>query len=509
MSYQRSKQTKTITPGSSNLLQRAAVNAAPANDSVPPVVHDVLNESGQPLDARTQAEMSSRFGHDFSQVRVHSDSRAAESARSVSALAYTVGHDVVFGAGQYQPGTTHGNKLLAHELTHTIQQGQANHTGGSLNISDPASAGEREADHAADTVLANHSPTGLALGRATPQIQRQVMPDAAKPADDLTTRSVSDLMADETYMDNHLKSIQFYSAELAVITYDDGSTFRLGLVPGYITAPVEGVDYRTLRETHIPIIPTEPGKLQYVPRGKAIFEQLPDDSKMSVGDVLKAFTATVTFKRDAGSKRIVPTRVNSITAPRLCAVLREAEAEYVKNFDAAAAGGKKVFEKLKVIVELVGLADAAATAAESAGTKAAGKAAGATTAASISAEKTLTAKFLELLKSKVAGSITVEGVGYGDIEVGMDGTQMIVRRSSIVNVSRIPNQGKLMQSVWESAAIQAAKQAGAKSVQIGVRTVQNAQWADYLMSRGYTMQVMDKMLGQFGVEQVLVLIKSI
>jgi hypothetical protein len=65
--------------------------------------------------------MELRFGHDFSQVRVHTDAKAAASARAVHALAYAVGRDVVFGAGQYVPGTSEGRRLLAHELTHVVQ----------------------------------------------------------------------------------------------------------------------------------------------------------------------------------------------------------------------------------------------------------------------------------------------------------------------------------------------------------------------------------------------------
>src|SRR5215216_4669784 len=69
--------------------------------SAPPIVEDVLRSSGQPLDASTRVLMEDRFGHDFSKVRVHSDARAASSARAVNAHAYTVGPQIVFGAGQY------------------------------------------------------------------------------------------------------------------------------------------------------------------------------------------------------------------------------------------------------------------------------------------------------------------------------------------------------------------------------------------------------------------------
>ncbi len=81
-----------------------------------------LRGGGQPLAKTTRDFFKPRFGADFSQVRVHTDSRAAELAKAVNARAFTVGQDVAFGAGQYSPTTTEGKKLLAHELTHTIQQ---------------------------------------------------------------------------------------------------------------------------------------------------------------------------------------------------------------------------------------------------------------------------------------------------------------------------------------------------------------------------------------------------
>ncbi len=102
-------------------LQRRAVGQGP--DVAPPIVHDVLRSPGRPLDDATRGFMESRFNHDFSGVRVHTDGRAAESARAVNALAYTVGRNVVFGERQYAPDTLSGRRLLAHELTHTVQQG--------------------------------------------------------------------------------------------------------------------------------------------------------------------------------------------------------------------------------------------------------------------------------------------------------------------------------------------------------------------------------------------------
>jgi hypothetical protein len=89
---------------------------------VPSIVREVLRSPGQPLDPATRAFMEPRFGHDFSNVRVHSSSTAEKSARDINAQAYTLGRNVVFVEGQYAPETTIGKKLLAHELTHVVQQ---------------------------------------------------------------------------------------------------------------------------------------------------------------------------------------------------------------------------------------------------------------------------------------------------------------------------------------------------------------------------------------------------
>lgn len=114
-------QKMSLSPVSS--VQRAA-NAEGGGGVAPPIVSNVLSSGGgQPLDAGTQQFMESRFGRDFSEVRVHTDSRAAESAAAIQARAYTSGRDVVFGQGEYRPGSVEGRRLLAHELGHVGQQG--------------------------------------------------------------------------------------------------------------------------------------------------------------------------------------------------------------------------------------------------------------------------------------------------------------------------------------------------------------------------------------------------
>ena len=89
------------------------------------IVGEVLRSPGEALDAQARGFFEPRFGRDFSQVRIHADGRDARSAQSIGARAYTVGRHIAFAEGQYAPGSDHGKHLLAHELTHTIQQGHA------------------------------------------------------------------------------------------------------------------------------------------------------------------------------------------------------------------------------------------------------------------------------------------------------------------------------------------------------------------------------------------------
>ena len=103
------------------IIQRKAADTTTSIEA-PPIVHQVLSSPGRPLDPGTRGFFESRFGFDFSQVRVHTGKKAEESAAAVNAVAYTVGPNVVFGTGRYLPSTSEGKRLMAHELTHVVQQ---------------------------------------------------------------------------------------------------------------------------------------------------------------------------------------------------------------------------------------------------------------------------------------------------------------------------------------------------------------------------------------------------
>lgn len=145
---------------------------AGARTAVPAIARQVLEDPGQALDTAIRVGMESRFGHDFSRVRVHADRTAADAASALGADAYTVGQHVVFGAGGYAPGTDKGSRLLIHELTHVMQQRPLVGGADEIGLGAAGDACEHEADRAAK------SPFGAIerprVGSTAPLVQRSV-----------------------------------------------------------------------------------------------------------------------------------------------------------------------------------------------------------------------------------------------------------------------------------------------------------------------------------------------
>lgn len=127
-----------------NALYRVA--AGPTPNEVPPIVHEVIKHTGQPIPSGVRQDMERLFGHNFSDVRVHTDSRAGTSAAAVAANAYTVGRHIVFAPGHYNPASAKGRQLLVHELTHAAAHPANKPTpSGKLRISSPHEPAEQHA----------------------------------------------------------------------------------------------------------------------------------------------------------------------------------------------------------------------------------------------------------------------------------------------------------------------------------------------------------------------------
>ncbi len=164
-------------------LQRAVGNAgtSAALEEERSPVHDVINSGGgSPLAPDVREDMEARLGHDFGDVRVHTDGAAHDSAKSVNAHAYTVGSNVVFQRDKYDPGSDAGKTMLAHELTHVSQQRSGAVDGtpadGGIRVSDPADRFEREAVSTAEAAMAGPVPAPPAPAGVS-AVQRQEAPE--------------------------------------------------------------------------------------------------------------------------------------------------------------------------------------------------------------------------------------------------------------------------------------------------------------------------------------------
>ena len=158
-------------------LQRAVGNAGVTGvmeEERSPVLDVVGSGGGAPLDKETRTDMEARLGHDFGDVRVHTDSRAHDSAQAVHAHPYTVGSNIVFQRDKYDPSSTEGRTMLAHELTHVVQQRSGPvdgaPAGGGIQVSDPSDRFEREAAANAERAISAPAPVAAASG---PAVQRQ------------------------------------------------------------------------------------------------------------------------------------------------------------------------------------------------------------------------------------------------------------------------------------------------------------------------------------------------
>ena len=172
------------TAGNAGVMQLLADAEGSGGDRSP--VHDVVGSGGgTPLDESTRSDMEGRFGQDFGDVRVHTDAQASESAESVGANAYTVGSDIVFRAGQFDAGSPTGQRTLAHELTHVVQQRAGPVDGsdapGGIKLSDPSDKFEQAAEQSANQIMSTAGPAAATGAQAAPTAQREEIPEEEEP----------------------------------------------------------------------------------------------------------------------------------------------------------------------------------------------------------------------------------------------------------------------------------------------------------------------------------------
>lgn len=195
-----------ITPGNRKLRQKSLSSKQDENTAgIPPIVPEVLHSEGKPLDSATRNTMESYFNRDFSQVRTHTDTKAARSAEVIDARAYSLGQDIVFGEGAFAPDETEGKKLLAHELAHVTQQTDESTelptSPDSLSVGNEADAEEHAAQQAADRMVAREDGDAIANQASSSSqpssglIRRQEVPGQEIPGNVDPTLRVSPFWA--------------------------------------------------------------------------------------------------------------------------------------------------------------------------------------------------------------------------------------------------------------------------------------------------------------------------
>jgi hypothetical protein len=292
----------------SDSTQRVAAPSAALGTATPDSVQQVLRSPGQSLDGTTRSAMESRFGHDFSQVRVHADPLAAESARAVGARAYTVGRHVVSGEGPLSASHPAQARLLAHELTHVVQQGDAEiGSRERLPVSrgrhDPA---EAEAERAARAVAEGQAPR-VSAGQHGPAVQRQ---EESEEADDEYTLN----WPTSTYRPTFLPPNMFQSSYSLTLDPEIQAQARAAMYLNSVLSPdsvrlgLLDLDWDSILGTPPPLwltAPALPAPAPLVPRGAGPSEPraaTPGDLFGAVMRIPAVDSALTTLRTDAESR---------------------------------------------------------------------------------------------------------------------------------------------------------------------------------------------------------------
>jgi hypothetical protein len=407
--------------------------AGAANAGASSIVREVLRSPGQPLDAESRAFFEPRFGRDLSDIRIHADARAAESAREAGARAYAYGRHIVFGDGHYAPGTEGGRALLAHEVAHTIQQEAS-----------PAKLGvQRDPD------------------------DKQV---AKKPAD--PREFINRMTTHELYIDNNIHKISFFGAEQAIIYYSNGSSLELGLVPRWMKAPFAEVDYHTPREALA--WSTSPGRTGFIR-----LAQVPPNAtfaEMQTRYFHEVDFVAIPIKDGA---RIVPNRVNMLTAPKLCSVLLHSEEKFEETTAFVAEFG------IQVALAIAEAATAAKLAPRGPSPIKAEMAKVTAFASARPVVRKLAAEMQELLVAGGSKDIAVEGVEFTGVEVSTQAGRLAVKRYLMVAENPGLGQGSVVRAAFEEAAVNIARINGLKTVTIDVGFIVNPGWRVILENLHY------------------------
>lgn len=297
---------------------------------------------------------------------------------------------------------------------------------------------------------------------------------AAQAVGDMTKR-LKFLQEQPTYIDNEIKEVNYFTAELAIIHYRDGTKYELGLVPKWMKPPVVEVDYLTPAEQIRPY--AEPsGRFGYM--NEPEMAQAP--RTMPYAELLKTYVHGVDFYVEKGTGRVIPSRINMLTAPNLCRILRDSLARYEENVELGATIGAKGTAIVGMYAGQGGLPTNTGVAATKMFVSRAAP------RVVLSQEgKQLAVEMDKLLASGASKDLEAGGVEFAGVEVTKKGSTLAVKR--FMSVAQTPGQGVgyRMAKEFEDAAAEVGRLNGAKTVTVDVGVIINPGWRKILELRGY------------------------
>jgi hypothetical protein len=288
------------------------------------------------------------------------------------------------------------------------------------------------------------------------------------------TKRLKFLQEQPTYIDNEIKEVNYFTAELAIIHYRDGTKYELGLVPRWMKPPVIEVDYFTPAEQIRPY--AEPsGRFGYM--NEAEMAQAP--RSMPYAELLKSYVHDVDFYVERGTGRVIPSRINMLTAPNLCRILFDSLRRYEENVELAVTIGLKGTAIVGMYAGQGGLPVNTGVAATKMFQSVA------TRVALSSTGRKLAREMDALLVSGGTKTLEAEGVQFAGVEVSKQGSVLAVKRFMSKALKPGQGAGYRMAKEFEDAAAEVGRLNGAKTVTVDVGIIINPGWRQILEARGY------------------------
>lgn len=487
-----------------------------------------VSHGGAALTAGQRAYYEPRFGRDLSTVRLHTDARAMSAASDIGARAYTFGSHIAFAGGEFDSDSLEGRRLLAHEITHTLQQGPAGsgvqrqpnteiempaewafaadkrkatdvryakslaqadakriRKAGSLSASDRGVVTARLQFFEGDAWQTYSDMIRPVLIEAT-QVEIEMPGDTPAPAAAAAPAATPSPMAgweesgrfnmlrkEPTYIDNEIKTVNYFTAELARLNYKDGTSYDLGLVPRWMKPPVVEVDCHTPAQ--------EIRKYQDATTKQLGFMLEPEMATaprtLPYGELLKKYVHNLDFYIEQGTARIVPSRINQLTTPTICGVLNDSERRFGEQVDMA------------VQIGLGGTIAIGAYAGQGGLPKNVGVGLSTATAARVltPTARALSREMDSLLASGASKTLEAEGVQLAGVTAKMEGKNLSVSRfmSKLPEALRGQGTGTRVTAAFEDAAAEVGRLNNAKTVTVDVGIIINPGWRELLEARGY------------------------